>query len=207
MRFYLTRLIKMFEAIKDANVKRCLMAGSVAAVCLTLISTMQHSPEQRTITFAKPFAGQLAYQQQVADLGGRISSAFGIRATVAEEFSHWLVEASERQGISPDVLASLVLTENSLRKNVISHVGAVGPAQVRPDYWAAFCGQEHLDDPEQNVYCGAQVLGYLLERCTGDLTCALGSYNVGPNATRGRAAARYVAKIDLHLERLGKQSL
>jgi soluble lytic murein transglycosylase-like protein len=174
---------------------------------MTLISTMQHSPEQRTITFAKPFAGQLAYQQQVADLGGRISSAFGIRATVAEEFSHWLVEASERQGISPDVLASLVLTESSFRKNVISHVGAVGPAQVRPDYWAAFCGQDHLDDPEQNVYCGAQVLGYLLERCTGDLTCALGSYNVGPNATRGRAAARYVAKIDLHLERLGKQSL
>ena len=176
-------------------------------LCLTFINAKQYTPEQHTIAFAKPFAGQLAYDQEVANLGGRISSAFGIRQTVAEEFSYWLVEASERQGISPDVLASLVLTESSFRKNVRSAVGAVGPAQVRPDYWAAFCGQDHLDDPEQNVYCGAQVLGHLLERCTGDMICALGSYNVGPNATRGRAAARYVAKIDLHLERLGNQSL
>ena len=53
----------------------------------------------------------------------------------------------------------------------------------------------------------AQVLGHLLERCAGDLACALGSYNVGPNARKGRAAARYVAKIDLHLERLEQQTL
>lgn len=201
------KLSQPIQAIKARLTPRALVGACAVVLCLTLITAKQHTPEQHTIAFAKPFAGQLAYDQEVANLGGRISSAFGIRQTVAEEFSYWLVEASERQGISPDVLASLVLTESSFRKNVRSAVGAVGPAQVRPDYWAAFCGQDHLDDPEQNVYCGAQVLGHLLERCTGDMICALGSYNVGPNATRGRAAARYVAKIDLHLERLGNQSL
>ena len=182
----------------------CALALLIGLAC---IHTNSYTPKQHVVAFAKPKIGQLSYDVQVANLGGRISSAFGIQRVKAEEFSHWLIEASERQSISPDVLASLVLTESSFRKNVRSPVGAVGPAQVRPDYWAAFCGQDHLNDPEQNVYCGAQVLGHLLERCTGDLTCALGSYNVGPNARKGRAAARYVAKIDLHLERLEQQAL
>ena len=176
-------------------------------VGLAWLHTNAPIPEQRVMPFAKPQLGQHAYNVEVAHLGARISSAFGIKPLRAEEFSHWLIEASERQRISVDVLASLVLTESSCRKNVRSHVGAVGPAQVRPDYWAAFCGQDHLNDPEQNVYCGAQVLGHLLERCDGDLVCALGSYNVGPNARKGPAAARYVAKIDLHLERLEQQVL
>ena len=47
-------------------------------------------------------------------------------------------------------------------------------------------------------------LGHLLERCTGDMICALAMLGRTP---RDRAAARYVAKIDLHLERLGGQPL
>lgn len=210
MKEYSRRISRTIDILKQhwrprARVSVCaLLIPLIAAVT---VSSVPHTPKQHTLTLAKPYAGQMAYEQEVVQLGARINSAFGIRAEVAEEFSHWLVEASERQGISSDVLASLVLTESSFRKHVRSRVGAVGPAQVRPDYWAAFCGQDHLNDPEQNVYCGAQVLAHLLERCAGDLTCALGAYNVGPNSRQGRAAARYVAKIDLNLERLGDHSL
>ena len=192
------------KALIDARLRICALA---LVLGLALIHGNAYVPEQRVVSFAKPQLGLLAYDVEVANLGSRISTAFGIQCLKAEEFSHWLIEASERQGISPDVLASLVLAESSFRKHVRSPVGAVGPAQVRPDYWAAFCGQDHLNDPEQNIYCGAQVLGHLQERCDGDLVCALGSYNVGPNARKGRAAARYVAKIDLHLERLEQIAL
>ena len=192
------------KALMDARLGICALALLLG---LAFIHGSSYVPEQRILSFAKPQLGLLAYDVEVANLGSRISAAFGIQRLKAEEFSHWLIEASERQGISPDVLASLVLTESSFRKHVRSPVGAVGPAQVRPDYWAAFCGQDHLNDPEQNIYCGAQVLGHLQERCDGDLVCALGSYNVGPNARKGRAAARYVAKIDLHLERLEQIAL
>jgi soluble lytic murein transglycosylase-like protein len=192
----------VFALVKRHLDPRLGLCALALVVGLAWIHTNAPIPEQRVMPFAKPQLGQYAYNVEVARLGARISAAFGINRVKAEEFSYWLIEASERQRISVDVLASLVLTESSFRKNVRSPVGAVGPAQVRPDYWAAFCGQDHLNDPEQNVYCGAQVLGHLLERCDGDLACALGSYNVGPNARKGRAAARYVAKIDLHLERL-----
>ena len=60
--------------------------------------------------------------------------------------------AAERlleQGLEPELLASLVLTESSFRKDVVSHVGAIGPAQVRPDYWSGFCGSSDLLDPAE----------------------------------------------------------
>ena len=192
----------VFAVVKRHLDLRLGLCALALVVGMAWIHTNAPISEQRVMPFAKPQLGQYAYSVEVAHLGARISAAFGINRVKAEEFSDWLIEASERQRISVDVLASLVLTESSFRKNVRSPVGAVGPAQVRPDYWAAFCGQDHLNDPEQNVYCGAQVLGHLLERCDGNLACAWGSYNVGPNARKGRAAARYVAKIDLHLGRL-----
>ena len=155
-----------------------------------------------TVAMAKPAATHRTIRQNdVAEFGSQVSSAFGIKNTVATEFADWILEASERQHIEPELLASLVITESSFRKNVRSNVGAVGPAQVRPDYWGAFCGNSDLYDPEQNIYCGAQILSHLMERCDGDRDCALAAYNVGPYANREGAARRYVNKVDRYLSK------
>ena len=165
--------------------------------------------DYRTIVLAKPAApARVIRQTQVASFGTKVSSAFGVNAHVAHEFADWILEASERSEIAPELLASLVVTESSFRKQARSNVGAIGPAQIRPDYWGEFCGDaKELSDPEQNVYCGAQVLSHLLERCDGDQTCALAAYNVGPYANRPRAADRYLEKIDRYLSTLEGQSL
>lgn len=161
-----------------------------------------------TVAMAKPAAtSRLIRQTEVVQFGNRVSNAFGINNNVATEFADWILEASERQQLSPELLASLVVTESSFRKSVRSNVGAVGPAQVRPDYWGDFCGASDLLDPEQNVYCGAQVLSHLMERCDGDKACALAAYNVGPYATRENAAKRYVKKIDRYLSSFENQQL
>ncbi len=162
-----------------------------------------------TIAFATPAASaRLIRQTEVAQFGDRVSDALGVKNDVAHEFADWILEASERQGLSPELLASLVLTESSFRKQVRSHVGAIGPAQVRPDYWGDFCGHaDELHDPEQNVYCGAQVLSHLLERCSGDKECALAAYNIGPYSQRAAAANRYLQKIDRYLSSFEEQSL
>lgn len=130
--------------------------------------------------------------------------AFGLRTTVAQEFAGWILEAAERQGLEPELLASVVLAESSFRKDVRSSVGAFGPAQVRIDYWRSFCGDD-LRDPAENIYCGAQILATFQDTC-GDIECALRYYNLGPrNANRSRwlrAGSRYVAKIDDGLAQL-----
>ena len=184
-----------------------LAGGCFALVSLCLISftvAYVHAPQGYVkVAMAKPTATyRLIRQHEVEQFGTQVSSAFGIRDEVATEFADWILEASERQNIAPELLASLVITESSFRKNVRSNVGAVGPAQVRPEYWASFCGASDLTDPEQNIYCGAQILAHLLDRCEGDRDCALAAYNVGPYANRENAAKRYVKKVDRYLTSL-----
>ncbi len=181
------------------------MVGAVSVIWVVSFSVgnVLVQPGMVEISLAKPAAtGRLIRQNEVAYFGSKVSNAFGVRHDVANEFADWILEASERQSISPELLASLVVTESSFRKSVRSHVGAIGPAQVRPEYWGNFCGDAELTDPEQNVYCGAQVLRHLLERCEGDQTCALAAYNVGPYGQREAAAQRYVNKVDHYLSTL-----
>jgi len=134
----------------------------------------------------------------------RLVKGFGVKPKVASEFSGWILEASERQKIHPEVLASLLITESSFRKHVVSHVGAVGPAQVRPEYWSEYCGMTEalLSDPEANVHCGAMVLAYFKDRCLGSLLCALKAYNVGLYNQHLKAAHRYITKIKKYLASL-----
>lgn len=124
----------------------------------------------------------------------RITQGYGVRHDVAMEFAPWILEAAERQQLEPELLAGLVLTESSFRKNVTSSVGAIGPAQVRPEFWGQFCGTGELSDPAENIYCGAQILAYYKERC-GAEDCALQAYNIGPYSARVQAGQRYVAKV------------
>ena len=78
---------------------------------------------------------------------------------------------------------------------------SIGPTQLRPEYWSGFCGISNLQDPAENIYCGAQVLSHLKDRC-GDEGCALEAYNVGIYGRREHAARRYIAKIDRYREKL-----
>jgi soluble lytic murein transglycosylase-like protein len=157
----------------------------------------------RTFAFAVPAPenSYVTWNSEVSEFGTKVSQAFGVRPSTATEFAGWILEASTRQELEPELLASLVLTESSFRKNVRSHVGAIGPAQVRPEYWSNFCGIANLHDPAENIYCGAQVLSHLRDRC-GDEGCALHAYNVGLYAPRHKAGHRYVAKIDHYREQL-----
>jgi hypothetical protein len=178
-----------------------LFAGaSLFNASATVLNPQERLGPNKIVVIATPGLGKDSFLSQVSLFGERVALGFGIDHAVAKEFAVWILEAAERQKLSPELIASLVLTESSFRKHVVSHVGAVGPTQVRPDYWASFCGATNLKDPEQNVYCGAQVLRHLVDRCAGNFDCALSAYNVGFNTTPGPAAARYVAKIDLHMD-------
>lgn len=137
----------------------------------------------------------------------RLQRGYGIDHDAAVEFAGWILEASVRQDLEPELLASVVMTESSFRKEARSVTGAVGPAQVRPDLWRQFCGAD-LHDPEQNLYCGALILGHYRDVCAGtspdSLTlaeeCALRAYNVGfgnrNNVYFLAATTRYLDKID-----------
>ncbi len=182
------------------------LQGLIVAVLITVALVIgqlgSHQGYER-IAFAIPAAkhSQQRWADEVDAFGTRVSRAFGVGDITAREFASWILEASTRQHIDPELLASLVHTESTFRKQAVSHVGAIGPAQVRPEMWSQFCGSSNLVDPAENIYCGAQVLSHLRERCGGDL-CALKAYNIGMYSKKLNAASRYVAKIDRAREQL-----
>ena len=189
-------LLKRVPVIFKVQALGLVCAGLGAVVVATMVDAGRHE----VVAFAIPAAERpvLAWNAERDAFAGKMSRAFGIRPVVAEEFSGWILEGARRQDLAPELLASLVLTESSFRKHVRSSNGAIGPAQVRDDYWSAFCGSD-LTDPEQNIYCGAQILSHFQDSC-GAVDCALQAYNIGPyNRDEVRwmqAGARYVDKIE-----------
>ena len=190
--------------------KRRFRPTSVCAVSLTLLIFLggffisnSHKTEPELIALQIPISlSRQSFEQEVSPLATQISTAFGIDQEKAMEFGGWILEASDRQNLPTELLASLIFTESSFRKHVSSSVGAIGPAQVRPDLWSDFCGGADLYDPEQNIYCGAQILRHFYERCEDNFDCALSAYNVGLNGTNKFAANRYLRKVDLHIRQL-----
>ena len=140
-----------------ASIGGVALMGAVAA----LDSGIGHL---KTVSVAKPEHISETWEQRKAAFGSRVHEAFGIHLDRAQEFAGWILEAADRQHLAPELIASLVFTESSFRKQVRSPSGAIGPAQIKPRYWADFCGARDLSDPEQNIYCGAQVLAYLVYR-------------------------------------------
>ncbi len=178
------------------GVHACLALILLLGVYLAFTNVLAHQGH-RTVEFAKPALSSVTWAEQVDAFSGKLKAAFGLESAVAEEFSGWILEAADRQRLDPKLIASLVYVESSFRKNVRSWAGAIGPVQVKPRYWRAFCGGDDLTDPRRNIHCGAQVLAHLSELCGGN-ECALGTYNIGMNSSQRHAARRYVAKIDHH---------
>ena len=194
------------------------LASAAIALGILAFAATGHSSDSgygpQPFAIPAPSRPSMTWETERAIFAERIHRAFGVSAPVALEFSGWILEASDRQDFPPELLASLVFAESTFRKAAQSSMGAIGPAQVRDRYWQSFCGG-NLRDPEQNIYCGAQILSRFRDRC-GDVSsvpgynhfsssvrehfCALKSYNLGPSrrgsALWRNAGMRYLDKIE-----------
>ena len=180
----------------------------LAAVYVFAVAAVRADGDHRVfVTVALPeVAGRATWAEERDAFAAHLAQAFRLDPSVAGEFSGWILEASTRQALLPDRLASLIMTESSFRKNVRSAMGAVGPGQIRPDLWGAWCGAD-LADPEENIACAAGILAHYREVCARSTTdaaaCALRSYNLGyrnrDNRYYAAAADRYLAKFERYL--------
>jgi len=186
-----------------------LFAASFACSAVVLLAGDRGIEREPFAVPATLFA-QATWNDEVTGFAKRLHKALGVQRATAAEFAGWILEAAKRQGLSPELLASVVFTESSFRKDVTSEMGAIGPAQVKP-YWSMFCGNANLADPAENISCGAQILAHYRDLCGGE-QCALSAYNVGlknhqDDAFYQEAGLRYARTIDRHVSRLGKTIL
>lgn len=188
---------------------RAALVLTTAAFALTVAGIVTQADHERRVHVALPLphaAARATWPEERNAFAARLARAFDLEHTIAADFAGWILEASTRHALPADLLASLIMTESSFRKNIRSSAGAVGPGQVHPDLWSEWCGAD-VADPEQNVNCAAGILAHYIERCrrasADPVACALRSYNVGyrnrNNLYFAEAADRYLAKIRTYL--------
>ncbi|MBF0342251.1 MAG: lytic transglycosylase domain-containing protein [Magnetococcales bacterium] len=131
-----------------------------------------------------------------ADSTQKISSSMG-----GGNYEQIIQRASERYGVDPDLIRSVIQVESSFNPKAVSPAGAQGMMQLMPGT-AAELGVKNPFNAEENIMGGTLYLSRLLDRYDGNVRSALAAYNWGMgNLERQPASAmpgetrRYVSRI------------
>jgi len=173
----------------------CVCLAATAAFCQDPRATMEESVRRQRESIEKQRA---AVQAQLPASAQKPESFFTVPwsqpLTVAaiapspspdrdpvppDEIGAIVAEASAREGLTPDLLRSVMEKESSYLPCAVPVKGAQGLMQLMPST-AADLGVGDLFDPLENVEAGARFLKQLLVRYDGSLPLALAAYNAGP---------------------------
>jgi soluble lytic murein transglycosylase len=119
-----------------------------------------------------------------------------------------IYDESEKYGIDPLLVLSMIITESSFKRFQISHMGAVGLMQVKPSIARHVAGKWNIEwpskydlhDPFFNVRVGIAYLFELIYKFR-DVKKAVIAYNLGETVTReyflfkATPPERYYAKV------------
>jgi soluble lytic murein transglycosylase len=102
------------------------------------------------------------------------------------EYEQTIVDQSQRHGLDPALVASVIYRESRFTPDSRSSKGAVGLMQVLPDTARFIAAQanrpspspDRLEEPDVNIAYGTWYLRYLLDR-HGSVASALAAYNAG----------------------------
>lgn len=92
-----------------------------------------------------------------------------------------LREASLAYGVPLALLRAVCHSESGFNPNAVSPVGAQGLMQLMPSVSTQY-GVLDPFDPRDNIFGGARLLKWLLERFGGDLVLTVAAYHAGPGA-------------------------
>ena len=109
----------------------------------------------------------------------------------AISISDMVYNESMRNNVDYRLVLALIKTESNFRQDAVSKRGARGLLQVKPSLakdiaekaGIGWQGKETLDQPEENIKVGVQILSKLIEDFQS-IDMALHAYHVGPTKLR-----------------------
>lgn len=168
----------------SAEVIRFGTPAELAAETVRTSSVLRYDAEGRLINRVPPRKDPTVTAPAALSAGAAGSAATMalIRAAAAR---YERVPAVQQLGLSPDdwraFFQAMIRVESGYRPSAVSHVGAIGLAQLMPETARSLGVNPH--DPVQNLDGGAR---YLLSQMStfGSLELALAAYNAGPGAVQ-----------------------
>jgi soluble lytic murein transglycosylase-like protein len=97
------------------------------------------------------------------------------------DVDRFIVNSSNRHGVDPLLIYSIMHRESSFKRFATSNKGARGFMQLMPAT-AARLGVRDIYDPQQNIEGGVNYVRFLLDMFDGDVRLALAGYNAGEGA-------------------------
>ncbi len=94
-------------------------------------------------------------------------------------FNDLIDKASQKYGVSKNLIKSVILTESAGKEDAVSSAKAKGLMQLM-DQTAKDLGVQNVWDPGDNIMGGTKYLADMLRQYNGDLNLALAGYNAGP---------------------------
>lgn len=125
------------------------------------------------------------------------------------EFAHYLVDAGEKNGIDPWLLAAMAFRESGMNPFAVGAVGELGILQLHPknprvksvrflrdQYYRQRCRKQPGACQREVVDRAAEILARSMTMCGGDLYLALGAYNTGKCGGNRTYADRIIVERD-----------
>lgn len=127
---------------------------------------------------AQPAAPRPSAAPALAMAAGTALEGFSTGDANVDRF---IVSSSNRYGVDPLLIYSIMHRESSFKRFALSHKGARGLMQLMPAT-AARLGVRDIFDPQQNIEGGVKYMRILLDMFDGDVRLALAGYNAGEGA-------------------------
>ncbi len=106
-----------------------------------------------------------------------------VRAVNNKKFDQIIADASEKHGLSTNLIKAVIHAESGFNPHAVSPKGALGLMQLMPFNLRTY-GVKDPYSPEQNINGGTKMLSKLLNRYSGNLSLALAAYNAGEGAVQ-----------------------
>ncbi|MBV8858101.1 MAG: lytic transglycosylase domain-containing protein [Acidobacteria bacterium] len=116
----------------------------------------------------------------------------------------FIVDSSNRHGVDPLLIYSIMHRESSFKRFATSNKGARGFMQLMPAT-AARLGVQNIYDPQQNIEGGVKYVRLLLDMFDGDVRLALAGYNAGEGAVQKYGGIPPYAETQEYVRRISER--
>ena len=157
--------------------------GSTGVPDSTVATSATSTAEPQTEQDSDAFSAQ--------DIATLLNEQFHVGLGEASKIGHAVMEAAQREAISPVLLLAVIAVESGFDRYAVSVAGAVGLMQVLPSqHQDRLRHAKALWDADTNVRIGSSILHDYLKEADGDLHGALMRYSGGAKGYPARVTGR-----------------